>query len=50
MPELIFKNGVYAKIGAGKDVFNPLGAGFLEPVYQEAFEFEFGNRQIPFIS
>lgn len=30
------------------EVYNELGSGFLEPVYQEAFALEFGQRNIPF--
>jgi GxxExxY protein len=49
MAELIFKDEVYSIIGAAMEVYNTLGDGFLEPVYQEALEIEFGKRQIPFI-
>ncbi len=47
MAELIFKTEVYAIIGAAMDVYNTLGPGFLEPVYQEAFEIEMLRRHIP---
>jgi GxxExxY protein len=48
MAELIYKNEVYAIVGAGMEVYNELGAGFLEPVYQEAFEMELCDRHVPF--
>jgi len=47
MAELLFKDEVYMLIGAAMEVYNELGAGFLEPVYQEAFELELVARNIP---
>ena len=48
MPELILKDEVYAIAGAAMEVYYQLGPGFLEPVYQEAFEREFVVRGIPY--
>lgn len=42
-PELSYKI-----VGAALSVYNNLGNGFLEKVYQEAFEIELKERQIPF--
>jgi len=36
VPKLLYKNEVYAIIGAAISVYNVLGAGFLEAVYQQA--------------
>ncbi len=38
----------YAIIGAAMEVHNEMGRGFLEPVYQCAFEAEMRLRELPF--
>src|SRR5262245_4832790 len=48
MTELILKEEVYAIAGAAMEVYNGLGPGFLEAVYQVALETELKLRQIPF--
>ena len=50
MNELLFKDEVYAIVGAAIAVYNELGAGFLESVYQEAMELELTDRAVPFQS
>jgi GxxExxY protein len=48
MAELVLKEEVYEVIGAAMEVYYQLGRGFLEPLYQEAFEIELGRRGLPF--
>ena len=48
MSELLFNDEVYAIAGAAMEVYYQLGAGFLEPVYQECLEIELARRNIPF--
>jgi GxxExxY protein len=48
MAELLFKDEVYAIVGAAMEVHRVLGHGFLEPVYQEAMEIESRLRRLPF--
>jgi GxxExxY protein len=48
LTDLLYKEEVYEIIGAAMQVHNTLGPGFLEAVYQEAFEIELSNRSIEF--
>ena len=48
MGELLLKDEAYAIVGSAMEVYNELGSGFLEAVYQEAMELELGWRKIPF--
>ena len=45
---IIYKQESYNITGAAMEVYNQLGHGFLEAVYQEALEKEFLLRGIPF--
>ena len=45
---MLFEKETYAILGAAIEVYNQLGPGFLEAVYQEALEIEFNDSEIPF--
>ena len=50
LPLNYLKDESYVLIGAFYEVYNTLGCGFLEEVYQESLEMELQERNIPFIS
>jgi len=45
--ELIYREEAFSIIGACFEVYNEMGCGFLEDVYQEALADEFRYRKIP---
>ena len=45
---IVYKEEAYKILGVGFKVYNTLGPGFLEPVYQEAFEIELQRQGIPY--
>lgn len=50
MDNLLYREEVFAIVGAAIEVHKELGNGFLEPVYQESLEIELALRKIPFES
>lgn len=50
MEQYLHKEETYKIIGACFEVYNGMGCGFLESVYQECLELELNSQQIPFQS
>ena len=48
MVEVVLKEESYKIVGACFEVYNAMGCGFLEAVYQECLGIEFSNQEIPF--
>jgi GxxExxY protein len=48
--ELLLKAETYAIRGATFEVYNEMGCGFLEAVYQECMEKELAAKGIPFVA
>jgi GxxExxY protein len=48
MSSIIYKLESFEIIGACFEVYREKGSGFVESVYQECLEMEFGDRKIPF--
>ncbi|MBO4840500.1 MAG: GxxExxY protein [Bacteroidaceae bacterium] len=45
---IVYKEESYKIVGAAFNVYNGLGPGFLEAVYQEALEIELQKQGVPF--
>jgi GxxExxY protein len=48
--DLLYREEVYAIVGAAMEVHRELGSGYAEPVYQESMEIELAAASIPFES
>ena len=48
MTEIVFKEESYRIIGSCFEVYNEMGCGFLEAVYQECLVIEFSKQVLPF--
>ncbi|MFN7842428.1 MAG: GxxExxY protein [Pirellula sp.] len=47
MAEILFKEESYKIVGSFFEVYNEMGCGFLEAVYQESLQIEFELQRIP---
>jgi GxxExxY protein len=47
MVEIVYKEESYRIMGACFEVYNQMGSGFVEPVYQECLCIEFADQRIP---
>ena len=50
MAEIVYKEESYQIIGACFEVYNEMGCGFLEAVYQECLAIEFRLRHLSFVA
>ena len=50
MEGLLFKKEIFEIVGAAMEVHTQLGNGFLESVYLESLEIEFGLRKVSFVA
>ena len=50
MSDLLFEHETYKIRGACFEVYKEKGCGFLESVYQECLEIEFGMQSLPFVA
>jgi len=48
--EIVLKEESYAVMGACFEVYKEKGPGFVEPIYHECLEIEFGSRSLPAVS
>jgi GxxExxY protein len=48
MENLVYPDESYKILGACFEVYNEMGSGFLEQVYQECLAIEFRNKNIPY--
>jgi len=48
--QILYPEESYAIVGACFNVYNEMGCGFLEDVYQECLEIEFEGQRIPFVA
>ena len=48
MEKIVLADEVYRIVGACFEVYNGMGCGFLESVYQECLEWEVGLQGVPF--
>jgi len=50
MADIIYREESYRIMGACFEVYKEKGCGFLEAVFQECLELEFGDQGIPFVA
>ncbi|KXB09543.1 hypothetical protein AKJ60_00005 [candidate division MSBL1 archaeon SCGC-AAA385M11] len=50
MTDFLYKKESYAIIGAAMEVYNVLGAGFLEAIYHDALKIELASQGVPYES